>query len=139
MVESNSTPQSYQSLSNTLLCSTIRINASKGPRPATGHQKDRPRRRFEAIQEDDIRKANELHHQNREKRRAQLEEFSSNSDYLKALDMKKCLMEVQETLLRKLAAEENHIKKLAVVSGLSITNFDERVMELEEVIQSLQY
>jgi len=53
--------------------------------------------------------------------------------------MKECMLKVQRMILRKLAAEENHLKKLAEISNRSIANFDDRVREIEEMIRSMQY
>ena len=74
------------------------------------------------------------------KRRERLEELSSSDpEYVKSLDIKECMLEVQGMLVGKLAAEENHFKELAVLPGFSIIDFEERVKEVEEVIQALQY
>ncbi len=53
--------------------------------------------------------------------------------------MKECMLKIQEMLMRKLAAEVNHFKRLTVILELSITDFDERVKKVAEVIQTLQY
>jgi len=49
--------------------------------------------------------------------------------------MKKCMLEMQEMLLKKLVVEENRLKKLAKNSSSPIANFDERVQEIEEMIR----
>ena len=53
--------------------------------------------------------------------------------------MKECMLEVQEMLLGKIAAKENHLKGVAEDSGPLIANFDERVQEVEDMIRSMQY
>jgi len=53
--------------------------------------------------------------------------------------MKECMLEVQGMVLGKLAAEENHLKRLGETSNRPIANFDDRVKEVEEVIRSMQY
>lgn len=74
------------------------------------------------------------------RRRKRLEELAhSDPEYAKALDTKECMLEVQGMLLGKLATEENHLKGLAVLPGFCITDFEERVKEVGEVIQALQY
>ena len=42
-------------------------------------------------------------------------------------------------MLRRLAAEENHIKGLAEVPGLVLLNFDERVKEVEEALTMFKF
>lgn len=74
------------------------------------------------------------------KRRERLEHLAnSDAEYAKSLDIKECMLEVQGMLVGKLAAEENHFKGLAVLSGFHVIDFKERVKEVEEVIQALQY
>ena len=100
----------------------------------------RCRRKFISTQDAEIRKRRELRHQNTVKRRGRLEELAhSDPEYAKALDIKECMLEVQGMLLGKLAAEENHFKGLAVLPSFSITDFEERIREIEDVIQALQY
>jgi hypothetical protein len=62
-----------------------------------------------------------------------------NPELSKALDMNECMLEVQGMVLGKLAAEENHLKRLGETSNRPIANFDDRVKEIEEVIRSMQY
>ena len=117
------------------------LSASRGPRPTVEHrQTDRPRRKWPAAQDEEIRKGKELRCQNRAKRCEWLNELSAlNPELSKARDMKKCVLEVQGMLLGKLAAEENRLKGLTETPSRSIADFDERVKEVEEVIQSMQY
>lgn len=101
---------------------------------------DRPRRKWQATQDEEIQKGKELRLQNWAKRRERLDELSTlNPEVLKALDIKECLLEVQAALLGRLAAEENHIKRLVETFEPSDINFDERVKEVEEAIQAMQY
>ena len=68
------------------------------------------------------------------RRRKRLEELAySDPEYAKALDTKECILEVQGTLVGKLAAEENHFKELAVLPGFCITEFEDRA-KIGEVI-----
>jgi hypothetical protein len=97
-------------------------------------------RTFSSTQDEEIRKRGILRHQNTVKRRERLKELSkSDPDYANSLDIKECMLEVQGMLVGKLAAEENHFKGLAVLPGVCIIDFEERVKEVEEVIQALQY
>ena len=98
------------------------------------------RRKFISTQDEEIRERKVLRHQNMVKRQGRLEELAhSDPEYAKALDIKECMLEVQGMLLGKLAAEENHFRGLAVLPSFSLTDFDERISEIEEVIQALQY
>ncbi len=95
---------------------------------------------FSSTQDEEIQKSRVLRHENMVKRRERLEELSkSDPEYAKSLDIKECMLEVQGMLVGKLAAEENHFKGLAVLPGFCIIDFEERVKEVEEVIQALQY
>ena len=90
--------------------------------------------------EDELKQKKELHLQRRAKEHQQLEEQSvTNLEYLKALNIKECMLEIQSVMLEKLAAEENHLKDLAEVPGLVFLNFDERVKEVEEALTMLKY
>ena len=116
------------------------LSASRGPRPTIGHrQTDRPQRKWPAAQDEEIQKGKELRCQNRAKRCEWLNELSAlNPELSKARDMKECMLEVQGILLGKLAAEENRLKGLTETPSRSIADVDERVKEVEEVIQSMQ-
>lgn len=116
------------------------LNASRGSKPTIEHrQTDRPRRKWPAAQDEEIQKGKELHCQNRATRYEWLNELSAlNPELSKARDMKECILDMQGMLLGKLAAEENRLKGLTDTPSRSITDFDERVKEVEEVIQSIQ-
>ncbi|KAL2056561.1 hypothetical protein ABVK25_002955 [Lepraria finkii] len=97
-------------------------------------------RKFSSTQDEEIQTRRLLRHQNMAKRRERLKELSdSDPEYAKSLDIKECMLEVQGMLVGKLAAEENHLKGLAVLPGFCITDFEERLKEVAEVIQALQY
>lgn len=53
--------------------------------------------------------------------------------------MKECMLKMQRILLKKLAAEENRLKRLAENLDPLIANFDERIQKIKEVIQFMQY
>jgi len=139
MAESTSTSQSHPSCQG--LRPNFGLNASRGPKPATEHRKtDRPRRKWKAIQHEEIQKGKELRLQNWAKRRERLDELSAlNPEISKALDIKECLLEVQATLIGKLAVKENHIKGLMETPDPSEIKFDEMVKDVEEAIRALQY
>jgi len=132
MAQSTSTSQSRPNLG---------LNASRGPKPATEHRMtDRPRRKWKAIQHEEIQKGKELRLQNWAKRRERLDEVSAlNPEISKALDIKECLLDVQATLIGKLTVKENHTKGLVETPDPSEINFDEMVKDVEEVIRALQY
>jgi len=135
-----STSQSHPSYPDRPLRSNLGFNASEESRSTTEHEKsDRPRRKWLVTQDEEIQKR-ELRSQNWAKRREWLNELSAlNPQLSKALDMKECMLKVQGMILGKLAAEENHLKRLAETSNRSIANFDDRVREVEEMIRSMQY
>jgi len=39
--------------------------------------------------------------------------------------MKECMLKMQKMILKKLAVEENHLKRLEEISNQSIANFDD--------------
>lgn len=146
MEELTSRLQSHLSYLGHSLRPSLGLNASKGPRPVTKQKKtERPRRKWQAIQDEEIQKGKRLCLQNWAKRLEHLDDLSaSNPEILKALDIKECLLEVQAALLGRLAAEENHIKGLVKNFEPSNIKFDEcvrdeRVREVEEAIQAMQY
>jgi len=49
------------------------------------------------------------------------------------------MLEMQKIILRKLAIEENHLKKLAKISNRLIANFNDQIKEIKEIIRSMQY
>ena len=46
---------------------------------------------------------------------------------------------MQKMLIRKLIVKENRLKRLAEILSSLIVNFNERVKEIEELMQSMQY
>ena len=74
------------------------------------------------------------------KRRERLDDLSVlNPEIIKAIDTKECLLEVQAALLRRLAAEENHVKGLVDTFKSSNIDFHTRVQKVEETIKALQF
>ena len=100
----------------------------------------RRRRLFSSTQDEEIQKMRALRHQNTMRGQERLKELSSSDpEYAKSLDIKECMLEVQGILMGTLAAEQNHFTGQAVLPNLCIVDFDERVKEVEEMIQALQY
>ncbi|KAF8862725.1 hypothetical protein BDZ45DRAFT_739037 [Acephala macrosclerotiorum] len=119
----------------------IRVNASRGQKGFTTAftANTRTRRKFNS-REDGLKRKKELYLQKRAKQRQQLEEQSGTSvEYLQALDVKECMLEIQSVILGKLAADENHFKGLVKIPGVAALNFDERVKETEEALTMLKY
>ena len=141
MAESTSTSQSHPSCPGHSLRPNFGLNASRGPRPATEHRKtDRSQRKWKAFQQEEIEKGKELRLQNWAKRRERLDELSAmNPEISKALDIKECLLEVQATLIGKLADKENHVKGLMETPDPSDIDSDEMVKDVEEAVRALQY
>lgn len=81
-----------------------------------------------------------LYRQKLEKRRKRLEQLSAlDPRYVRELGLRESMLEVQAVLLGRVAAEENHITGLEDTSEPSNMSFDERVKEVEDAIQALQY
>ena len=121
----------------------IRVNASKGEKGPQVYQRLRSRSQGHLQStEDGLKRRKELHLQKRANQREQLEEnVASNLEYLQALDVKECVLEVQEVILGKLAAEENRLKGFSDVPEVELTqtSFAERVEEVEEALLMLKY
>jgi hypothetical protein len=119
----------------------IRVNASRGEKGPYQRLRSRSQGRLQSI-EDGLKWRKELHLQKRANQREQLEEnVASNLEYLQALDVKECVLEVQAVILGKLAAEENRLKGFSDVLEVDSTqtSFAERVEEVEEALLMLKY
>ena len=119
----------------------IRVNASRGPKASVTDCTIKPcyRRKFRS-REEGLKQKKELYLHKRAKQREQLEEQSTtNIQFLQALHVKECMLEIQSVILEKLAAEENHLKGFAEVPGLAVSNFDERAREVGEALTMLKY
>ena len=93
-----------------------------------------------AIQQKEIQRTVCLRSEKMKQRSIRLEELSiSDPSYLSALDMKTCVMEVEDILLRQLAAEENRKLETRETPVLPITESSEHFKGLEALILSLQY
>ena len=101
--------------------------------------KPRPRRKFQS-REEGLKQKKELYLHKKAKQREQLEEQSTtNIQFLQALHVKECMLEIQSVILGKLAADENHLKGLVEVPGKVAVNFDERLKEVAEALTMLKY
>lgn len=120
----------------------IKVDASRGQNVPDTENAGRYRatRKFQNARDEELRQGRDVYQRQRANRREQLEEKSAhNLEYLKSLDRKESILEVQTILPGKLAAEENHLKGLAINPELSVTEFDRRVREVEESIHALHY
>ena len=55
-----------------------------------------------------------------------------------ALDIKKCVLDVQKLCLKDLAVEENHVKDLARIPGATTIDLEKNHKEVERVITALR-
>ena len=119
----------------------VGTNPSTGPiRYITTHEAGkRPRTTFQSDQDKEVACEREMYYQEklaeRDKRRRQM---TSNPDYSMALDIKKCVLDVQKLCLEDLAVEENHIKDLARIPGATIIDLEKNHKEVERVITALR-
>ena len=136
-----STLQSHSSYLDRSLRLNLEFNASEESRLTTEHEKlNRSWRKWLITQDEKIQKRKKLRSQSWAKRREWLNElFVLNLKLLKALDMKECMLKMQRIILKKLAVEENHLKRLEEISNWLIANFDDQVKEIKEMIQFMQY
>lgn len=119
----------------------VGINPSTGPiRYITTYEAGkRPRTTFQSDQDKELARARDIYRQEklaeRDERRQQM---SSNPDYSMALDIKKCVLDVQKLCLKDLAAEENHVKDLARIPGATTIDLEKNHKEVERVITALR-
>jgi hypothetical protein len=64
-----------------------------------------------------------------------------NLEYLQALNVKECVLEVEVIILGKLTIKENRLKGFSDVLEVNLTqtSFAERVVEVEEALLMLKY
>lgn len=70
----------------------------------------------------------------RDKRRKQ---SASNPGHSMAVNIKECLLEVQQVYLNQLAAEENHVTGVAEIPGALTIEFEKNRKEAERVVKRL--
>lgn len=73
------------------------------------------------------------------KHKIRSEDLAFSSEYSTALDIKKCVLQVQKLCLRDLAAEENHVNNLARIAGEPMIDLDKSHKEVERVINALRH
>lgn len=116
----------------------IGISPSIGPiRCTTTHETGkRPRTTFQSDRDKELTRAREIYRQEklveRDERRKQ---SASNPEHSMALNIKECLLEVQQLYLKQLAAEENHVTEVA--KGTPTIEFEKNRKEVERVIEGL--
>lgn len=116
----------------------IGINPGIGPiRLAKTHEPGkRPRTIFQSDRDQKLAGERETYRQEklaeRDERRKQ-----SNPDHSKAVNIKECLLEVQQVYLNQLAAEENHVTGVGEVPGAHTIDFEKSRKEAERVVERL--
>ena len=62
-----------------------------------------------------------------------------NLEFLKTLNVKKCMLKIQLIMLKKLTTEKNQLKKLVEIFKLVILNFDEQIKKIKKTLPMLKY
>jgi len=118
----------------------IGINPSIGPiRLTKTHEPGkRPRTIFQSDRDKELVCERETYSRERlaerDERRKQL---ASNPDHPMAVNIKECLLEVQQVYLNQLAAEENHVTRVAEIPGAYTIDFEKNRKEAERVVERL--
>jgi hypothetical protein len=120
----------------------LKIGISPSIRPircATTYETGKhPRTTFQSDRDKELVCARETYRQEklaeRDKRRIQ---SAFNPEHSMALNIKECLLEVQQLYLKQLAAEENHMTEVAKIPGALTIEFDKNRKEVERVIKGL--
>lgn len=117
----------------------IGIDPSIGPRLTKTHEPGkRPRTIFQSDRDQKLAGERETYRREklaeRDERRKQL---ASNPDHPMAVNIKECLLEVQQVYLNQLAAEENHVIGVAEIPGAHTIDFEKNRKEAERVIERL--
>src|SRR5689334_2623318 len=117
--------ESTESHSNFSPAPTVRFNASGGQNNTDGNREQVYAR--EQRYDRGLKRLKELHLQKRREEREQDEQ--SNSEFLEALDGTECMIDVQEVLLRKLAAAESQLKNFSEPAKSGMQTFEECLKE----------
>jgi hypothetical protein len=121
----------------------IRVNASKGEKGPQAYRRLRSRSQGHLQStENGLKRKKELYLQKRANQREQLEEnLASNPEFLHALDVKECVLEIQAMILGKLAARENRLKGFSDVpeGEIAQASLAEQAEEVEEALSMLKY
>lgn len=100
-----------------------------GKRPRTIFQSDR-----------DQKLASERETYRREKlaeRDERRKQSACTPDHSMAVNIKECLLEVQQVYMNQLAAEENHVTGVAEIPGAVTIDFEKNRKEAERVVEKL--
>jgi hypothetical protein len=102
----------------------------------TGH---RSRTLIQSIRTKELGRERDLYRQKRlDKRGGRGERSVYGPDYFKQLELEESIQEVQTGFMGRLAIEENHVKGIIIVPGLTIMEFGKRMKEVEEAIRTLR-
>ena len=118
----------------------IGISPSIGPiRCTTTHETGkRPRTTFQSDRDKELACARETYRQEklaeRDERRKQ---SAANPEHSMALNIKECLLEVQQLYFKQLAAEENHVTEVAKIPGARTIEFEKNRKEVQRVVEAL--
>lgn len=118
----------------------IGISPSIGPiRCTTTHETGkRTRTTFQSDRDKELACARETYRQEKlAKRDERRKQSASNPEHLMALNIKECLLEVQQFFLKQLATEENHVTEVVKILGTPMIEFKKNEKEVERVIKRL--
>jgi len=87
----------------------------------------------------DLQQRKDLHLRKRESQYENLKkQLTLIQNYLRALDVTECLLEIQTVFLRKFANEENRLKERVDDRALSLAEFNKLVKKIERSIQVMR-
>lgn len=134
-----STLQSYSS--EPIFC-FLKIDISLCIRPikcTTTHEiRKRFRKTFQSNQDKKLTCAQEMYCQKRLTEHNKCRKLLAfNPDHLMALNIKECLLKVQQLYLKQLAAKENHVKRVAKILCALTIEFEKNQKEVKRVIEGL--
>ena len=118
----------------------IGINPGIGPiRLAKTHEPGkRPRTIFRSDRDKELAIERETYRRERlAERDEHRKQSASNPDHPMAVNIKECLLEVQQVYLNQLAAEENHVTGVAEIPGAHTIDFEKNQKEAERVVERL--
>jgi len=118
----------------------IGINPSIGPiRLTKTHEPGkRPRTIFQSDRDKELACERETYRRERlAERDERRKQSASNPDHPMAVNIKECLLEVQQVYLNQLAAEENHVSEVAEIPGAHALDFEKNRKEAERVLERL--
>ncbi|MCJ1456818.1 hypothetical protein MMC28_007183 [Mycoblastus sanguinarius] len=116
------------------------INPSIGPIRLTKIQEPgkRPRTRFQSDRDTEVVCERETYRREKlAERNERRQQLASNPEHSMAVSIKESLMEVQQVYLNQLAAEENHVTRIAGIPGVHAIDFEKNRREAEKVVERL--